>query len=69
LYTSPNIVRVIQVKEDERDGAHIMYEREEKCINIFSGKLEGKRPHGKPRCRQVDNIRKDFREIAWEGLD
>jgi hypothetical protein len=33
------------------------------------GKPEGKRPLERPRCRWVDNIKKDLREIGWEGMD
>jgi len=32
---------------------------------ILVGKLEGKRPLGRYRCRWEDNIRKDLREIWW----
>jgi hypothetical protein len=32
------------------------------------GKPEGKRPVGRTRCRWVDNIKKDLREIVWTGL-
>jgi hypothetical protein len=37
------------------------------------GKLEGKRPLGRPRCRWVDNIRMDLQEVGcvymdWIGL-
>jgi hypothetical protein len=32
------------------------------------GKPEGKRPLGRPRCRLVDNIEIDLREIEWIGL-
>jgi hypothetical protein len=35
----------------------------------FGWKSEGKRPLGKPRCRWVDNIRMDLREIGWEDVD
>jgi hypothetical protein len=24
---------------------------------------------GKPRCRWVDNIKMDLREIGWDGMD
>jgi hypothetical protein len=24
---------------------------------------------GRPRCRRVDNIRMDLREIRWDGMD
>jgi hypothetical protein len=33
------------------------------------GKLEGKRPLGRPRRRWVNNIRKDLGEIGWGGVD
>jgi hypothetical protein len=30
---------------------------------------EGKRPLGRSRRRWVENIRMDFREIGWGGID
>jgi hypothetical protein len=36
---------------------------------ILVGKPEGKRPLGRPRCRSVDNIEMDVREIEWSGMD
>jgi hypothetical protein len=33
------------------------------------GKLEGKRPLGRPRCRWVNNIKMDLREMGWDGMD
>jgi hypothetical protein len=36
---------------------------------IFVGKPEGKRQLGRPRYRQVDNIKIDLREIGWDGMD
>jgi hypothetical protein len=35
------------------------------AYRILVGKLEGKRPLGRPRRRCEDNIRMDLREIAW----
>jgi hypothetical protein len=32
-------------------------------------KPKGKRPLGRPRCRWVDNIEMDVREIEWGGMD
>jgi hypothetical protein len=32
-------------------------------------KPEGRRPLGRPRCRWVDNIKMDFGEIIWDGVD
>jgi hypothetical protein len=37
--------------------------------NIFAGKPEGKRQLGRPRRRLEDSIRRNLREIGWEGVD
>jgi hypothetical protein len=36
---------------------------------ILVGKLEDKRPLGRPRLRWVDNIKMDIREIGWDEMD
>jgi hypothetical protein len=36
---------------------------------ILVAKTEGKRPLGRPRRRWVDNIKMDYREIEWGGMD
>jgi hypothetical protein len=36
---------------------------------ILVGKLEGKRPLGRPRRRWVDNIKMDLGDIGWGGRD
>jgi hypothetical protein len=36
---------------------------------ILVGKLEGKRPLGKPRHRWMDNIEINLRGIRWGGVD
>jgi hypothetical protein len=36
---------------------------------ILMGKPEGKRPLGKLRCKWVDNIKMDLREIGWGRMD
>jgi hypothetical protein len=33
------------------------------------GKLEGKRPLGRPRGRWEENIKMDVGEIGWGGMD
>jgi hypothetical protein len=35
---------------------------------ILVGKPVGKRPLGRPRRKWMDNIKKDFREIGWDGI-
>jgi hypothetical protein len=39
------------------------------AYRILVGKTEVKRPLRRPRCRWVDNIKIDLREIGWDGLD
>jgi hypothetical protein len=39
------------------------------AYRILVGKLEGKRPLGRPRRRRVDNIIMDVREIGWYGMN
>jgi hypothetical protein len=39
------------------------------AYRVLMGKPEGKRPLGRPRCRWVDNIKMDLREILWAGMD
>jgi hypothetical protein len=36
---------------------------------ILFRELEGKRPHGRPRCRWGDNIGMDLGELGWEAVD
>jgi hypothetical protein len=39
------------------------------AYRILVGKPGGKRPLGRSRCRWVDNIRMDLREIGCGGMD
>jgi hypothetical protein len=36
---------------------------------LLVGKLEGKKPLGRPRRRWVDNIKFDLEEIGWGDVD
>jgi hypothetical protein len=36
---------------------------------ILVGKPEGRRPLGRPRRREVDNIKVDLIKIVWDGTD
>jgi hypothetical protein len=33
------------------------------------GKARRKEPLGRPRCRRVDNIKMDLRQVEWGGMD
>jgi len=70
---SPNIVWVIKWRT-MRWAGHVARMGEERGVYmVLVGKLEGKRPLGRPRCRWVDNIRMDLQEVGcgymdWIGL-
>jgi hypothetical protein len=42
---------------------------EERCMQCFLGKPEGKGPLGKHRHRWEDNIKTYLSEIGWEFVD
>jgi hypothetical protein len=54
---------------DEKGWAYSTNGEKRNACMILVGKLEGKRPLGKPRCRWSDNIKMDLREIEWDGMD
>jgi hypothetical protein len=39
------------------------------AYRILVGKPEVKSPLGRPRCRWVDHIKMDLRQIGWDGMD
>jgi hypothetical protein len=45
-----------------------MVEKRNAC-RIVVGKPEGKKPLGRLRCRWLDNITVDVREIGWIDMD
>ena len=57
LYSSPNIVRVIKSRRIRRAGHVARMGEEREVYRVLVGKLEGRRPVGRPRRRWVDNIR------------
>jgi hypothetical protein len=43
-------------------------EKRNVCM-LLEGKPEGKRPLRRPKCRWVDNIKMDLREVGWGDVD
>ena len=63
LYSSPNTVRVIKSRR-MRWAEHVARMGEERGVyRVLVGKLEGRKPLGRPRRRWVDNIRMDLQEV------
>jgi len=70
---SPYIVRVIKSRR-KRWAGHVARNGEDRGgYRVLVGKLEGRRPVGRPRRRWVYNIRLDLQEMGcgymdWIGL-
>jgi hypothetical protein len=47
-------------------GACGRHRKGKNFYKVLVGKLEGKRPLGRPRCRWENGIRMDLMEIGWE---
>jgi hypothetical protein len=62
------IVRVMKLKRMKWIG-HSTHGRHGKLYKILIGKLEWKRPLGRPTCRWEDNMRMNLRDMCWEGVD
>jgi hypothetical protein len=55
--------------EDEMGRACSTNGEKRNAYRILVGNPEGKIPLERPRCRWVDNIKMDLREIGWDGMD
>jgi len=69
LYSSPNIVRVIKSRRVRRAGHVARIGERRSLYRVLVGKLEGKRPLGRPRRRWEDNIKIDLQEVRCGGMD
>jgi hypothetical protein len=58
-----------QVKKDEMGRACSTNGEKRNAYRILVGKPEEEKPLGRPRCKWVDNIKIDLREIGWDGMD
>jgi hypothetical protein len=73
LYASPSIIRIIKSRK-MKWAVHVARMGEKRNVYRFLvGKLEGKRPLGRPRCEWINNIKIDLLEIGlgvedWIGL-
>jgi hypothetical protein len=69
LYSSPSLIRVITSRRMRLAGHVARMGEKRNAYKILVGKPEGRRPLGRPRCRWVDYIEMDRREIGWDGAD
>jgi hypothetical protein len=63
LYSSPNIIRVIKSRRMMWAGYVARMGVGRSVYRVLVGRLEGKRPLGRPRHRWEDIIKLDLREI------
>jgi hypothetical protein len=69
LHCSPNIVRVIQPIK-MRWAGHVACMREKRGVyKVLVGKLEGKKPLGRPRCRWEDSMKMGLKEVGCGVID
>jgi hypothetical protein len=69
FYFSPNIIRIIKSRR-MRWAGHVARMGEKRNVyRLLVGKLEGKRPLGRPRRRWIDSIKKDLLEIGLSVVD
>ena len=69
LYSSPNIVRVIQSRR-MRWAGHVERIMERRCVyRVLVGEPEGNRPLGRHRRKWEDNIEMDLQDIKCGGVD
>ena len=77
LYSSPNIVRVINSRRMRLAGHVARMEEGRDVHKVWVGKPDGKRPFGRPRRRWEDNITMDLEEVgcgvwtgsSWHGIE
>jgi hypothetical protein len=68
LYSTPDIIRQVKSRRMRWAGHGACMGVERKVYKVLAGKLEGKRPLGRPRRRWEDGIRMDLREIGLGGV-
>jgi len=65
----PNNVQVIKLRKMRWSG-HVTHKGEMKGIHsVLVGKPEGKKPLGRPRHREEDNIKMDHQEVECGSMD
>jgi hypothetical protein len=69
VYSSSSIIRVIKSRRMRWTWYVARMGEKRNACRILVGNLEGKKPLGRPRRRQVNNIIVDLREIGWDGMD
>jgi len=67
LHCSPNIISGDQFKEDEMGGACSTYGERSTAYRVSAGKMERKRPIGRPK-RTWEDTGTDLKETGWKDV-
>jgi hypothetical protein len=68
LYSSPNTIQVIKTRL--RWAGHVARMKKKRAVyRVLMGKLEERRPLGRPRRRWENSIKMDLREMRWEACN
>jgi hypothetical protein len=68
LYSSPNIIRMMESRTMRCAGHVARMGKKKNACKILVGKPEGKRPLGRPRRSWVNNIKIDLRGTEWDCM-
>jgi hypothetical protein len=69
LYSSPYFIRVIEARRMRWVGHAAQMGEKRNAYKVLVVNPEVKWQLGCPRHRLEDNIKMDFEEIGWEGMD
>ncbi|KAJ4448643.1 hypothetical protein ANN_00033 [Periplaneta americana] len=69
LYSSPDIIRNIKSRRLRWAGHVARMGESRNAYRVLVGRLEGKRPLGRPRRRWEDNIKMYLREVGYDDRD
>jgi hypothetical protein len=68
VYCSPIFIRVSKSRREKRTG-HVARIVVRKAQTVLVGRLEGKRPFGRPRRKWEHSIKMDLQEMGCAGVD
>jgi hypothetical protein len=69
LYSSPNIIRMIESRK-LRQAGHVARMRDRRgAYRVLVGRPEGTRPLGRHGRIWKDDIKMDLQEVGWGGMD
>ncbi|KAJ4444194.1 hypothetical protein ANN_05984 [Periplaneta americana] len=69
LYPSPDIIRNIKSRRLRWAGHVARVNESRNAYRVLVGRLKGKIPLERPRCRWEDNFKMDLREVGYDDRD